>query len=79
MNQKNYSVESKKVNRFIEYVAEKLINQYDVSPREVMDYITDSSFMETLNEDPEYVFHYSSHYWAKYIIDEHLLFLEPVY
>lgn len=79
MNPRDYSVESKKIGKFIEYVAEKLVNKYNVPEVEVMDYISGSSFIDNLHEDPEFVLHYSSQYWAKYIIDEHLLCLEPAY
>ncbi|EEL58738.2 D-alanine--D-alanine ligase [Bacillus cereus Rock4-18] len=79
MNRQDQLLKDKDVQKFIGYIAEKLVVKFDVSPKEAMSYIYDSSFIDTLKNDPDFVFHYSSSYWAKHIINEHEFYLEPVY
>lgn len=55
---------------------EKTVERYisdlnNISLEESVKLVKDSSFYDTLQEDPDFVLHYPASYWAKDIIDEH--------
>ncbi|PGQ46729.1 hypothetical protein [Bacillus thuringiensis] len=61
--------------KLIRYVQKQLVKNFGISEEEADYYIQDSSFIEMLQEDPDFVFHYNSQYWANNIAGEHNLML----
>lgn len=62
-------------NEFIEkmlkeMVLESISSVYDIQSKDAALLIDNSSFLELLKEDPEFIGHYPPEYWAGYIIDE---------
>jgi len=61
--------------KLIRFVKKNLIENFGITNEAAEYYIQNSSFIELLETDPEFVFHYSSRYWANNIAGEHQLML----
>jgi hypothetical protein len=60
----------KNINLFKTMVEDALIEEFHINPKEVKQYIQNSTFLEMLEEDPIYVTHYDEVYWAQRIIQQ---------
>lgn len=59
--------------RFGKSVERYLNEKFNIPFEESIRMVRNSSFFDMLNEEPEFVLHYSASYWAKEIIEEHEL------
>lgn len=74
--QKDYKVNMKPnitIRRFGKSVERYLNENFDIPFEESVRMVQDSSFTDMLDEDPNFVLHYSVSYWAKEIIEEYEL------
>lgn len=62
--------------RLKEMVLKSITLSYKISTADAKSMIDDSSFLEILKSDPEFIGHYPPEYWAGYIIEERDLMLE---
>lgn len=64
------SLRMKPNNRFRKYVIEELITNYSIKPYTAGKLVKNSSFNLMLKNEPDFVMHNSSNYWAKKVLDE---------
>lgn len=50
-------------------IIRELIEGHNYNKREAVERFKSSPLSEMLHEEPEYIFHYDTGYWAKYIIE----------
>lgn len=65
-----YSLE--KIEKMRNYVINNLVADYHYDKEKAKLMVSDSVFNELLEEETEYVFHYSVMYWAKEVQAEYL-------
>lgn len=56
--------------RFVKYVMDTIVKDYRYTEIESQEMVMSSALLELLDEEPEYVMHYSIQHWAKQVIDE---------
>lgn len=59
--------------QFTQHILEKLVTDYDIPEHEALKHIKGSVFTELLEEDPDFVFHHDSSFWANAIFKEKYL------
>ena len=59
--------------RFINHILEELVTEYNITERQALKHIKESVFTELLEEDPDFVFHHDSSFWADAIFKEKYL------
>lgn len=59
--------------QFTQHILEKLVTEYDIPEHEALKHIKESVFTELLEEDPDFVFHHDSSFWANAIFKEKYL------
>lgn len=60
-------------DRFINHILEELVTEYNIPERQALKHIKESVFTELLEEDPDFVFHHDSSFWANAIFKEKYL------
>lgn len=56
--------------RLKEMVLESISLSYEIAEKDALTLIEESTFLEILKDDPEFIGHYPPEYWADYIIEE---------
>jgi|GEM_PF-6758070 len=56
--------------RLKQMVLESISSSYDIERKDALTLIEESTFLEILKDDPEFIGHYPPEYWAEYIIEE---------
>jgi hypothetical protein len=56
--------------RYIEYVKHDIAEIYELDPDVIEEHIKNSSFLKMLYNEPEFVMHYNTEYWANKIFYE---------
>lgn len=57
-------------DEFTNHVLEKLVTEYNIPEHKALKNIKESVFTELLEEDPDFVFHHNSSFWANAIFNE---------
>jgi endo-alpha-1,4-polygalactosaminidase (GH114 family) len=61
------------VEKMIDYVIRAIIANYHFDLTKAKTMVNKSAFLEMLQEDPEFVFHYNVEYWAREVVNENVL------
>ena len=56
--------------RFTGRVVNELVKQLEISHKDALIILNNSSFPKLIEDDPEYVMHYSTKYWVKMIKEQ---------